>query len=87
MCFRHMQSRMGHKHMLKIGLHVTVNVALFILYIFLFGMQSFSKYFDNGVTIITHEVKPLNMIPPGKFTKCFIIVHNKIENYILKCLI
>ena len=71
--------------MLKIGLHVTVNVALFILYIFLFGMQSFSKYFDNGVTIITHELKPLNMIPPGKFSK--FPPHPKIENYILKWLI
>ena len=64
---------MAGNHILKIGLNVTVNIILFIIYIFLSGIQSVSKYFDNGVTIIPHEVKPLNMIPPGKFTKCFIL--------------
>ena len=64
---------MARNHILKIGLNVTVNIVLFIIYIFLFGIQSISKYFDNGVTIITHEVKPLNMIPPGKFTKKYIL--------------
>ena len=70
---------MAGNHILKIGLNVTVNIVLFIIYIFLFGIQSISKYFDNGVTIITHEVKPLNMIPPGKFTKKNILYDTRIS--------
>ena len=51
---------------LKITCYIFVNIVLFILYVWFFGMQSFRKYFDNGVTIISHEEKPTAIIPPGQ---------------------
>ena len=51
---------------LKITCYIFVNIVLFILYVWFFGMQSIQKYFDNGVTIISHEEKPPAITPPGQ---------------------
>ena len=50
---------------LKITCYICVNIVLFILYVCFFGKQSFQRYFENGVTIISYEEKPPAITPPG----------------------
>ena len=51
---------------LKLFINIAANIALFIIYAYLFGEQSVEKYLDNGVSIITQEETPLFITPPGK---------------------
>ena len=51
---------------IKLFINITANIALFIIYAYLFGEQSVEKYLDNGVSIITQEETPLFITPPGK---------------------
>ena len=51
---------------IKLFINITANIALFLLYAYLFGEQSVDKYLDKGVSIITQEETPLAITPPGK---------------------
>ena len=51
--------------MTKITINIVVNVVLFILYVCLFGIESVQRYFENGVTIVNFEEKPIAITPPG----------------------
>ena len=50
---------------IKLFINITANIALFLLYAYLFGEQSVDKYLDKGVSIITQEETPLAITPPG----------------------
>lgn len=53
------------KVQIKLFINITANIALFLLYAYLFGEQSVDKYLDKGVSIITQEETPLAITPPG----------------------
>ena len=58
---------MVSKFFLKLSINIAINIILFVIYAFLFGIQSIDKYIDNGVSIINQEEKPATaIIPPGK---------------------
>ena len=56
---------MEGKVILKIVINVLVNIVLLLLYVYLFGYQSITKYLDGGVTIVSFEEKTLAINPPG----------------------
>lgn len=48
-------------------LRIFVSGLLIIGYIGLFGIKSFCRYFEEGVTITKYEIEPDEIPSPGKF--------------------
>ena len=48
-------------------LRIFVSGVLIIGFIGLFGLKSFNRFFEDGVTISKHEVVPKEISSPGKF--------------------
>ena len=46
-------------------IHIVVNIALIIIFIFFFGQKSISKYLYKAVITSTQEETPASILPPG----------------------
>ena len=52
-------------------LRIFVSLLLFIGFIGLFGLKSFLRFFEDGVTITKYEFVPEKISSPGKLTPDF----------------
>ena len=51
------------------NLRIFVSGLLIICFIGLFGLKSFGRFFEDGVTISKYELVPGKISSPGKFNK------------------
>ena len=59
---------------MKIIFNIAINIFLLTLYAFFFGQDSIRKYMDKRIIIVTQEVIPSYINPPGE------IVSNPVNN-------
>ena len=59
----------------KLVFNVAINILLLTVYAFFFGQDSIKKYMKKNIVIVTQEVIPSSISPPGEIVSIIILKH------------